>query len=247
MQQGQVFVLRKRAIDGGGVWAYRYRTGGPGSRQLQQGGLLRARRGGSTRTGARISPAAEGRRQHADAEGARRGVPRATRRGTGDGRQALLAARQGAPCLRRPPPSRASLARDRGLADDDRTRPPVRGDPGAAARARSRGRLGNDRLEPGQGGVDSPQRPRTEKRPFESWAQVDEAAEQLGRATGRRSCLPPRPDYGPASGWRSSSATWTAKQESSTSVATQKRPAQEHQDRGEHFGRCRCRRTRWPL
>jgi hypothetical protein len=29
MQQGQVFVLEKRAGDGGAVWAYRYRTGGP--------------------------------------------------------------------------------------------------------------------------------------------------------------------------------------------------------------------------
>lgn len=27
MQQGQVFVLRKRAVDGGALWAYRYRTG----------------------------------------------------------------------------------------------------------------------------------------------------------------------------------------------------------------------------
>ena len=32
MQQGQVFELRKRAVDGSAVWAYRYRTGGPGSR-----------------------------------------------------------------------------------------------------------------------------------------------------------------------------------------------------------------------
>ena len=39
---------------------------------------------GSTRTCARTSPSTEGRRrQHADAEGARRGVPRPIRRGTG--------------------------------------------------------------------------------------------------------------------------------------------------------------------
>ena len=39
MQQGQVFELKKRAVDGSAVWAYRYRTGGPGSRRLQRGGF----------------------------------------------------------------------------------------------------------------------------------------------------------------------------------------------------------------
>jgi hypothetical protein len=29
MQQGQVFELKKRAVDGEPVWAYRYRTDGP--------------------------------------------------------------------------------------------------------------------------------------------------------------------------------------------------------------------------
>src|SRR6266487_2729595 len=39
MQQGQVFELKKRAVDGSPVWAYRYRTDGPGSRRLQRGGF----------------------------------------------------------------------------------------------------------------------------------------------------------------------------------------------------------------
>jgi hypothetical protein len=39
MQQGQVFELKKRAVDGRAVWAYRYRTDGPGSRRLQRGGF----------------------------------------------------------------------------------------------------------------------------------------------------------------------------------------------------------------
>jgi len=30
MQQGQVFELKKRTFDGSPVWAYRYRTDGPG-------------------------------------------------------------------------------------------------------------------------------------------------------------------------------------------------------------------------
>jgi len=43
MQQGQVFELRKRAVDGRPVWAYRYRTDGPGSRRLQRGGFCSER------------------------------------------------------------------------------------------------------------------------------------------------------------------------------------------------------------
>ncbi|NUR75384.1 MAG: hypothetical protein HOQ28_03735, partial [Thermoleophilia bacterium] len=39
MQQGQVFELKKRAVDGRPVWAYQYRTDGPGSRRLQRGGF----------------------------------------------------------------------------------------------------------------------------------------------------------------------------------------------------------------
>src|SRR5215218_9662485 len=37
MQQGKAFELKKRAIDGSPVWAYRYRTCGPASRRLQGG------------------------------------------------------------------------------------------------------------------------------------------------------------------------------------------------------------------
>ena len=40
MQQGQVFQLKTRAVDGSAVWAYRYRTGGPGSKRRQRGGFL---------------------------------------------------------------------------------------------------------------------------------------------------------------------------------------------------------------
>jgi hypothetical protein len=43
MQQGQVFELKKRAVEGSPVWAYRYRTGGPGSRRLQRGGFASER------------------------------------------------------------------------------------------------------------------------------------------------------------------------------------------------------------
>src|SRR5215216_2917268 len=39
MQQGQPLELKRPAVDGSAVWAYRYRTGGPASRRLQRGGF----------------------------------------------------------------------------------------------------------------------------------------------------------------------------------------------------------------
>ena len=151
MQQGQVFELKRRAVDGSAVWAYRYRTGGPGSRRLQRGGFaserdaaealeralerLRRQNGvGSTLTLEELVD--EYLAQH-DAE------PE-----TIEKLRWLLAKARAR--VRRPPPRRASPAGDRGLADDDPARPPLRGDPGAAAGARARGRLGNDRRQPGQ-------------------------------------------------------------------------------------------------
>jgi hypothetical protein len=38
-QQGQVFELKTTASDGNKLWAYRYRTGGRGSRRVQRGGF----------------------------------------------------------------------------------------------------------------------------------------------------------------------------------------------------------------
>lgn len=38
LQQGQVFVLKRRGRDGEPQWAYRYRTGGRDSRRIQRGG-----------------------------------------------------------------------------------------------------------------------------------------------------------------------------------------------------------------
>jgi len=38
LQQGQVFMLKRRGRDGEPQWAYRYRTGGRDSRRIQRGG-----------------------------------------------------------------------------------------------------------------------------------------------------------------------------------------------------------------
>ena len=89
MQHGQVVELKKRAVDGSPVWAYRYRTDGPGSRRLQRGGFASERDAEEAleRAFARLRRQ-KGVGHHAAAERARRGVPRPIRRVTGDDRQA---------------------------------------------------------------------------------------------------------------------------------------------------------------
>jgi hypothetical protein len=87
MQQGQVFVLKKQAVDGG-------RSGltctGPAVRVRDRCSEAASPPSVTRRkysTGPRTSPPTERRRQYADAQGARRGTPRVTRRRTGDDRQ----------------------------------------------------------------------------------------------------------------------------------------------------------------
>src|SRR5438093_1363853 len=150
MQQGQVFELKKRAVDGSPVWAYRYRTDGPGSRRLQRGGFsserdaaealeralehLRRQKGvGSTLT---LKELVEEYLAQYDAE------PE-----TIDKLCWLLAK-----ALRQ-----------------------------VLARAVVWGMIDSN---PAKLGVDNPQRRRTEKRPFESWAQLDELAARLGPRYG---------------------------------------------------------------
>lgn len=43
LQQGQVFELGTRGQDGQGLWAYRYRAGGRGSKRVQRGGFASER------------------------------------------------------------------------------------------------------------------------------------------------------------------------------------------------------------
>src|SRR5215218_7938917 len=151
MQQGQVFELKKRAVDGRPVWAYRYRTDGPGSRRLQRGGfsserdaaealeraleLLRRQKGvGSTLTLTEL--VGEYLAQH-DAE------PE-----TIDKLCWLLAKALRAFGGRRLPELRSQeIAAWRMTISPGA---PFRGNPGAAAGAGTRSRLGNDRLQPGQ-------------------------------------------------------------------------------------------------
>jgi hypothetical protein len=65
-------------------------------------------------------------------------------------------------------------------------------------------------LNPAKAGVDNPRRHHKEKRPFESWTEIDALAEQLGPIYGRMVVFAAATGLRPASGSRSSIATSTA-------------------------------------
>ena len=185
MQQGQVFELKKRAVDGSPVWAYRYRTDGPGSRRLQRGGFsserdaaealeralehLRRQKGvGSTLTLRELVE--EYLAQH-DAE------PE-----TIDKLSWLLTK-----ALRAFGGRRLPELRSQEIAAWRMTIPPGHRFEATQALRQMLARAvvwGMIDSNPAKQGVDNPQRRRTEKRPFESWAQLDELAARLGPRYG---------------------------------------------------------------
>src|SRR6266540_3500626 len=185
MQQGQVFELKKRAVDGRPVWAYRYRTGGPGSRRLQRGGFsserdaaeaferalerLRRQNGvGSTLTLKEL--VVEYLAQY-DAE------PE-----TIDKLCWLLAKALRAFGGRRLPELRSQeIAAWRMTISPGHRFEATQALRQVLARAVVWGMIDSN---PAKQGVDNPQRRRTEKRPFESWAQLDELATRLGSRYG---------------------------------------------------------------
>src|SRR6266536_3401531 len=185
MQQGQVFELKKRAVDGSPVWAYRYRTDGPGSRRLQRGGFsserdaaealeralehLRRQKGvGSTLTLKELVD--EYLAQH-DAE------PE-----TIDKLSWLLAKALRAFGGRRLPELRSQeIAAWRMTISPGHRFEATQALRQVLARAVVWGMID---ANPAKHGVDNPQRRRTEKRPFESWAHLDELAVRLGPRFG---------------------------------------------------------------
>jgi integrase len=185
MQQGQVFELKKRAVDGSAVGAYRYRTNGPGSRRLQRGGFsserdaaealeralehLRRQKGvGSTLTLKQLVE--EYLAQH-DVE------PE-----TIDKLRWLLAKALDAFGGRRLPELRSQeIAAWRMTISPGHRFEATQALRQVLARAVVWGMIDSN---PAKKGVDNPQRRRTEKRPFESWAQLDELAVWLGPRYG---------------------------------------------------------------
>src|SRR5881409_2310845 len=185
MQQGQVFELKKRAVDGSPVWAYRYRTDGPGSRRLQRGGFsserdaaealertlehLRRQKGvGSTLT---LKELVEEYLAQHDAE------PE-----TIDKLCWLLAKAVRVFGGHRLPELRSQeIAAWRMTISPGHRFEATQALRQVLARAVVWGMIDSN---PAKLGVDNPQRRRTEKRPFESWAQLDELAARLGPRYG---------------------------------------------------------------
>src|SRR5438876_7791275 len=181
MQQGQVFELKKRAVDGSPVWAYRYRTDGPGSRRLQRGGFsserdaaealeralehLRRQKGvGSTLT---LKEFVEEYLAQHDAE------PE-----TIEKLRWLLSKAVGEFGNQR-----LGQLRSQEIAAWRMTIPAGHRFEATQALRQVLSRAVEWRMidvNPAKQGVDNPQRRRTEKRPFESWAQLANVASLLG-------------------------------------------------------------------
>jgi integrase len=184
MQQGQVFELKKRAVDGRPAWAYRYGTDGPGSRRLQRGGFfserdaaealerelehLRRQKGvGSTLT---LKELVEEYVAQYDAE------PETIEKLCW-----LLAKALRTFGGRRLPELRSQeIAAWRMTISAGHRFEATQALRQVLARAVVWGMIDSN---PAKQGVDNPQRRRTEKRPFESWAQLELAA-RLGPRYG---------------------------------------------------------------
>jgi integrase len=184
-QRGQVFELKASSPDGKRLWAYRYRVGGRGSRRVQRGGF---------------------ESQHAAAEALERALER-LRREQGlvqaprlsELVDVYLAQHDGEPetveklrwllakAVRPFGHRRISHLRPAEIAAWRMAIPAghrfeaTQALRQVLARAVSWGLID---MNPAKQGVDNPQRRRTEKRPFESWTELDALATELGPRYG---------------------------------------------------------------
>ena len=185
MQQGQVFELRKRAVDGSPIWAYRYRTGGPGSRRCSGEvspaivtraealgrALERLRRQNGVGSTLTLKELGEEYLAQHDAE------PE-----TIDKLSWLLAKALRAFGGRRLPEFRSQeIAAWRMTISPGHRFEATQSLRQVLPRAVVWGMIDSN---PAKHGVDIPQLRRTDKRPFESWTQLDELASRLGPRYG---------------------------------------------------------------
>ena len=245
MQQGQVFELKKRAVDGSPVWAYRYRTDGPGSRRLQRGGFsserdaaealeralehLRRQKGvGCTLTLKELVD--EYLAQH-DAE------PE-----TIDKLSWLLVKALHAFGGRRLPELRSQeIAAWRMTISPGHRFEATHALRQVLARAVVSGMIDSN---PAKQGVET--RSVAVPRSVRSSRGLNSKSSPRGsgRVTGRRYFSRPQPGYGPASGWRLSSAMSTAKRASSTFVARSETAGSRARRPRGASALCRCRPSR---
>ena len=185
VQQGQVLRMKGNVADGRVLWAYRYRVGGRGSRRVQPGGFVseqdagealeraleRLRRANGTAGTLTLAELVDEYLAQHDAQPETieklrwllaKAVRRFGERRLGDLRSQEIAA------WRMTIPSGHRFEATQALRQ-------------VLTRAVAWGMID---LNPAKQGVDNPQRRRTEKRPFESWAQLAEVASRVGDRHG---------------------------------------------------------------
>jgi hypothetical protein len=184
IQQGQVFKLKATGMDGQPLWAYRYRLEGRGSTRPPQVG------GFATRTDAlkalekvlaRLGP---GGRAATMTLGELVNEYLEMHQAEPVTIAKLLAAREGD---RDPRGAAAGGALAEGrlrVAADGPGGASLRSHAGTSPSAEPCCRLGADRLQPGQAGRPEPGPAFEEKRPFDSWQQIEAVAERLGPVYG---------------------------------------------------------------
>ena len=185
MQQGQVFELKRRSADGSPVWAYRHRTGGSASRRMQRGGfaserdaadaleraLERLRRENGLGSALTLQDLVDEYLAQHEAE------PE-----TIDKLRWLLAK-----SLRVFGRRRLGELRSQEIAAWRMTIAPGHRFEATQALRQVLARAvvwGMIDVNPAKQGVENPQRRRTEKRPFESWEQLEELAARIGPRYG---------------------------------------------------------------
>ncbi len=184
-QQGQVFRLRTRASDRSPRWAYRYRVGGLGSKRVQRGGFKSEQ--AATEALERALERLRRERSLIEAPPLRELVEIYLAQHDGEPETVeklrWLLAKAVDPFGHR----RISHLRPAEIAAWRMTIPAGHRFEATQALRQVLARAVSWRLidvNPAKQGVDNPQRRRTEKRPFESWAELDALATELGPRYG---------------------------------------------------------------
>jgi integrase len=184
-QQGQVFELRTRGADGQKQWAYRYRAGGRGSRRLRRGGFESERAAAE----ALVRALERLRREHGLVEAPRLSELVDVYLAQHDDEAETVAKLRWllAKAVRSFGHRRISQVRPAEIAAWRMTIPAGHRFEATQALRQVLARAASWRLidmNPAKQGVDNPQRRRTEKRPFESWAELDALVTELGPRYG---------------------------------------------------------------
>jgi integrase len=184
-QQGQVLELKGQGADGRTVWAYRYRDGGRGSRRMQRGGFESEQ--AATEALERALERLRRERGLLEAPRLRELVDVYLAQHDGEPETVAKLRWLLAKAVRSFGHRRISQLRPAEIAAWRMTIPAGHRFEATQALRQVLARAVSWRLidvNPAKQGVDNPQRRRTEKRPFESWAELEALATELGPRYG---------------------------------------------------------------